>query len=93
MKFSSFGTLFLDHNVSQLFVMPQFTIAERQFLVVHYFKRYRYVRNNGSVDVDELKANIIRVIYGTRQETLASLFANMLTRLELCVDHLEHLLS
>ena len=49
MKFSSFGTLFLDHNVSQLFVMPQETIAERQFLVEHYFKSYRYGRNNGYV--------------------------------------------
>ena len=28
MKFSSFGTLFLDHNVSQLFAMLQLTIAE-----------------------------------------------------------------
>ena len=49
MKFSSFGTLFLDHNVSQLFVMSQLTIAERQFLVEHYFKSYGYGRNNGSV--------------------------------------------
>ena len=40
MTFSSFGTLFLDHNVSKLFVMPQLTKAERQFLVGHYFKNY-----------------------------------------------------
>ena len=40
MKLSSFGTLFLDHNVSQLFAMPKLTMAERQFLVEHYFKSY-----------------------------------------------------
>ena len=49
MKLSSFGTLVLDHNVSQLFVMPQLTLAETQFLVEHYFKSYRYGINNGSV--------------------------------------------
>ena len=49
MKLSSFGTLFLDHNVSQLFVMPQLTIAERQFLVEQYLKNYLYGRNNGFV--------------------------------------------
>ena len=47
--------------------------------------------------IDELKTNIIRVISGIRQETLTSLFDNMLTRLELCVDqnggHFEHLLK
>ena len=46
MTFLSFGTLFLDHNDSQLFVMPQFTITERQFLAGHYLKSYRYGRNN-----------------------------------------------
>ena len=74
MKLSSFGTLFLDHNVSQLFVMPQLTIAERQFLVEHYFKSHLYERNNGCGHVprtiDELKANIIRVISGIGQEIL-----------------------
>ena len=33
-----------------------------------------------------LMANIIRVISGIGQKTLISLFGNMLTRLEICVD-------
>ena len=36
MKFSSFGTLFIDHNVSQLFVKPQLTIAEIWFYWMFY---------------------------------------------------------
>ena len=88
MKLSSLGTLFLDHNVSQLFVMPQLTIAERQFLVEHYIKSYWCGRNNGYVVLSKepIKANIIRVISGIGQETLISLFGNMLTRLEVYVD-------
>ena len=34
----------------------------------------------------ELNANIIRVISGIGQETRISLFGNMLTRLEVCVN-------
>ena len=86
---SSFGTLFLVHNVSQLFVMPQLTIAERQFLVKHYFKSYWYGRNNGSVVLSqEPLMNLRRTLLesGIRQEALISLFGNMLTRLELYVD-------
>ena len=56
--------------------MPQCQIAERQFLVEHYFKSYRYGRNNVPVPrtIDELKADIIRVISGNRQETLTFLY-------------------
>ena len=36
--------------------------------------------------IDELKAHIIRVISGIRYKTLTSLFDNILTRLEHCVD-------
>ena len=80
MTFSSFGTLFLDHNVSQLFVMPQLTIAERQFLVEHYFK---------VIDMEEIMDlwSCPKKISGIRQETLISLFGNMVTRLEVYVDH------
>ena len=36
--------------------------------------------------IDELTANIIRVISGIGQEILISLFGSMLTRLEVYVD-------
>ena len=68
MKLSSFGTLFLDHNVSQLFVMPQLAIAERQFLL-------NIILILKVIDMEEIMdlANIIRVISGIGQETLISL--------------------
>ena len=37
-------------------------------------------------NIDELKANIIRVISGIGQEIIISLFGNMLPRLEVYVD-------
>ena len=92
MKLSSFGTLYLDHNVSQLFVKPQLTIAERQFIAEHYFKSYWYGRNNGSVVLSqEPLMNVMRTLLewfvsDIGQEILISLFGNMLTRLELYFD-------
>ena len=90
-EISSFGTLLLDHNVSQLFVMPQLTIAERQFLVEHYFKSYWYGRAKGSVVMSQeplmnFRRTLLEWFLGIGQETLSSLFGNMLTCLEVCVD-------